>query len=163
MQSKEELERWYTKEDPWQYRINDYDKFRKEFIVDTLLRVNNNVFYDRCLDIGAGEGFVTESLPANTIHAIEISDHAASRFSQNVQRVLQPDNQYDLVLTTGTLYPQYNHEQIKNWIDQSKSKHVLVAGIKDWLIDYTFGKIISDSTFSYREFTQRVIVYEISA
>jgi len=163
MQSKEELEQWYYKEDPWKYKVNDDDISRRNRIVEILNQVNNQNLYERILDIGAGEGFVTEKLPSKILHGIEISDRASQRFPQNVQRVLEPENKYDLVLTTGTLYPQYDHSQIKSWIDQAKSKHVLVAGIQNWLIDYSFGNIIFDTTFPYREFTQRVIVYEVSA
>jgi hypothetical protein len=66
-------------------------------------------------------------------------------------------------MTTGTLYSQYNHEYIANTIKSCAVKYILVAGIKDWLIDYKFGKIVHDEEFQYREYTQRVIVYEVSA
>jgi len=159
-QSKQELEHWYQNEDPWQYKTTPDDASRKEKLINILLEFGP---YNRALDIGAGEGYVTESIPAERIHAIEISDLAASRFPANVTRVLEPDSKYDLVMTTGTLYPQYNHEYISNTIKSCAVKYVLVAGIKDWLLDYKFGKIVHDEEFRYREYTQRVIVYEVSA
>lgn len=164
MQSKEELEHFYTNPDPWKYRTTPDDLKRKAELIMALSEVNSFTEYDRALDIGAGEGFVTCSIPAKEIHGIEISDKAASRFPENVKRVLAPCLQkYDLVMTTGTLYPQYDHEQIRDWIVDSASKHILVAGIKNWLIDYQFGKVIYEKEFAYREFTQRLIIYEVSA
>jgi hypothetical protein len=164
MQSKEELEQWYLREDPWNYKNNPADLKRKAELIMALNEVNSFNEYERALDIGAGEGFVTCSLPAKEIHGIEISDNAASRFPDNVKRVLAPCmKKYDLVMTTGTLYTQYDHRQIKDWIVDCSTRHILVAGIRDWLIDYKFGNVIFEKEFQYREFTQRVIIYEVGA
>jgi hypothetical protein len=119
--------------------------------------------YKRALDIGCGEGFITTDLPAIDIHGIEISDNAAHRLPWNVKRVHQPEGVYDLVMTTGTLYQQYNHAQIAEWIRRAASRHVLIAGIKDWLVPYNFGTPIASKEFKYREYTQSVILYEVSA
>jgi len=161
MQSKDELERWYIHPDPWQYKATQDDLKRKANLIMILSEISKGIQYERALDIGAGEGYVTQDIFAKNIFGIEISDLAASRFPSNVKRIHQPEGKYDLVLTTGTLYSQYNHKQIADWIQQSASKHILVAGIKDWLINYSFGKIIHDSEFSYRQYTQKVIVYEL--
>lgn len=163
MQSKLELEHWYQNPDPWAYKTNPDDLKRKAEIIMTLNVINNFQEYNKAIDIGCGEGFVTESLPAKLIHGIEISDKAAERFALNVTRVHQPDGKYDLVMTTGTLYQQYDHRQIKEWVQACASKHVLVAGIKDWLIHYDFGKVIFEKEFAYRQYTQRLIIYEVGA
>lgn len=157
MQSKEELEIWYKTEDPWKYKITQDDKTRLENVLHFL---SPNT-YEKILDIGCGEGFVTTNLPGKEIHGIEISDNAASRLPENIVRVHNPSHKYDLVCTTGTLYPQYNHQQIYEWIQESASKHIFIAGIKDWLIDYDFGKLIKEKKFKYREFTQVFRLYEI--
>ena len=157
MQSKEELENWYRFPDPWAYETTKDDLDRKQKIIDILpLR------YQRAIDIGCGEGFVTRDLPAIEIHGIEISDLAAERLPWNVKRVTEPEGLYDLVMTTGTLYPQYNHEQIVNWIKNCSCRHILIGGIKDWLMPYSFGNVIQKIEFPYREFTQSVVLYEIS-
>ncbi len=158
MQSKEELEQWYKNPDPWAYRTTEDDAIRKQKILSMF-----KTHYRKALDIGCGEGFVTTDLPATNIHGIELSDLAASRFPANVQRVHEPDGMYDLVMTTGTLYKQYNHEQIYNWIHNCAYRHVLIAGIKDWLIPYNFGTPIAAQEFKYREYIQSVILYEVSA
>lgn len=160
MQSKQELEYWYQNPDPWAYKTTADDAFRKEKIINVLKEFGP---FNRALDIGAGEGYVTESIPAERIHAIEISDLAASRFPPNVTRVFVPDSKYDLVMTNGTLYQQYDHRHIAKTIMSCAVKHVLIAGIKSWLIHYDFGKIVHDEEFQYREYTQRLIVYEVSA
>ena len=157
MQSKEELESWYSTEDPWQYKTTPDDLYRKDRILSLLET------YDTALDIGCGEGFVTTDLPAKKIYGIEVSDNASLRLPSNVNRLLQPDGKYDLVMTTGTLYQQYNHQQITQWIKESASHHILVGGIKDWMIWSDFGKVIKEIEFQYREYTQIVRLYEITS
>jgi hypothetical protein len=157
MQSKEELENWYLREDPWNYKTTEDDYFRKEKILSLLKK------YDKALDIGCGEGFITKDLPANQIFGIELSDNASLRLPSNVTRLIKPVDKYDLVMTTGTLYQQYNHQQITNWIKQSASHHILVGGIKDWMIWSEFGEIINEIEFQYREYTQIIRLYEITA
>jgi hypothetical protein len=157
MQSKEELENWYLREDPWNYKTTEDDYFRKEKILSLLKK------YDKALDIGCGEGFITKDLPANEIFGIELSDNASLRLPSNVTRLIKPVDKYDLVMTTGTLYQQYNHQQITNWIKQSASHHILVGGIKDWMIWSEFGEIINEIEFQYREYTQIIRLYEITA
>lgn len=161
MQNKDDLEHWYRQVDPWQYKTTQDDEKRKSNLLAILRDISNNIHYERALDIGCGECYVTSDICAKEIHGIELSDLAASRFPTNVKRVHEPSEKYDLVLTTGTLYTQYNHTQIADWIRCAASKHILVAGIKDWLIDYSFGKIIHESEFAYRQYTQKVIVYEL--
>ncbi len=158
MQTKEELEQWYKTPDPWEYETTQDDQIRKDLLLNML-----TIRYRRALDIGCGEGFVTRDLPAIDIHGIEISDLAASPLPWNVKRVHEPEGFYDLVMTTGTLYQQYNHEKIAEWIRRCAYRHVLVAGIKDWLIPYNFGTPIAAKEFQYRQYTQSVILYEVSA
>jgi len=92
-------------------------------------------------------------------------DTAASRFPENVTRIDQPrcDTSYDLVVTTGTLYPQYDHKQIYGWILESASEHILVAGIREWIIDYNFNfcRTLDRVEFRYLNFTQVVTLYEV--
>jgi trans-aconitate methyltransferase len=154
-QTKQELEDWYKKNDPWSYKTTNDDIIRKEKILSLLEN------YDTVLDIGCGEGFITTDLPANKIYGIELSDNASLRLPNNIIRLMKPEEKYDLVMTTGTLYQQYNHQQITNWIKQSASHHILVGGIKDWMIWSDFGKIINEIEFQYREYTHIVRLYEI--
>lgn len=159
MQSKEELEIWYTNPDPWNYTTNNDDAVRKQKI---LMALKKYAPYHRAIDIGCGEGWITQHLPAAKISGIEIADTAASRFPLNVTRVYEPQGKYDLVCTMGTLYKQYDNAQIFKWIIDSSSRHILIAGIKDWLIPYDFGKIIHSEEYTYREYAQSLRIYEVS-
>jgi 16S rRNA A1518/A1519 N6-dimethyltransferase RsmA/KsgA/DIM1 with predicted DNA glycosylase/AP lyase activity len=158
MQTKQELEEWYERVDPWDYTVTPDDLYRKQFYLIVLDDLGQS--YDRALDIGAGEGFITKDLPAEQIHAIEMSDAAANRFPENVERVFVPEETYDLVLVTGLLYPQYDHYQIADWISAAASKHVCIGGIKEWLLPYSFGTQIRSFEFPYREYTSVFNIYE---
>ena len=166
MQSKEELESFYEQSDPWSYQTTADDVWRKNFYV-TALAANPNppysTLFGRALDVGAGEGFITTDLPAIVTHGMEISDVAASRFPPNVKRVMEPEGKYDLVISTGTLYTQYNHEFIYNTIMKAACKTIAIGGIKDWLTyDYDFGKLVREFEFPYRSFTSCLRIYEVS-
>lgn len=158
MQSKEELESWYANPDPWAYKTTEDDHTRKQKILGMFKN-----HYHRALDIGCGEGFLTTDLPATHIDGIELSDLAASRFPSNIKRVHEPHGKYDLVVTMGTIYKQYNHKQMYDWIMSSAQKHILIAGIKDWLIPYNYGTPLVIQEFKYREYVQSVTLYEVSA
>jgi len=156
MQCKEDLENWYVNSDPWNYKTTQDDFLRKEKILEIL-----PIKYQRAIDIGCGEGFITQDIPAEEIHGIELSDLAASRLPWNVKRVHEPEGFYDFVMTTGTLYTQYNHEQMVSWIQRCSCRHILIAGIKDWLLPYSFGKVVKEIEFNYRQYAQKVTLYEI--
>ncbi len=165
MQTKEELEQWYATPDPWLYEVTQDDSFRKNEILNILKGHPQPHLrrFSRALDIGCGEGFITKDIPALEIHGIELSDLASSRLPKNIKRVNSPEGSYDLVMTTGTLYEQYNHEQIAQWIRQSASAYVLIAGIKDWLQPYTFGSKLVSKEFPYRQYIQSVTLYEVGS
>jgi len=157
MQTKEELEEWYDSHDPWGYETNKEDSIRLKKILSLLDKK-----YHKALDIGAGEGFIARHLPADMISGIELSETAKSRFPANVVPIKEPIGQYDLVISTGTLYQQYDHKAIYDTIIKSATHHILVGGIKDWLINYDFGKEIKTIEFPYREFIQKITLYEVS-
>jgi hypothetical protein len=161
MQSKQELEDWYSEPDRWGYFRNPDDENRLKYILDTL-KVGKPK-YDRALDIGCGEGFVTQHLPATIIHGYDVANNALNRLPQNVLPCPSPFGKYDLVITTGTLYSQYDHETINKMILQYAEKYVLVAGIREWLINYSYGKELTTIIFPYREFTQKLTLYELEA
>lgn len=157
MQSKEELEEWYKDKDPWGYEVHPDDIKRKE----SILAILGNNKYERVLDICCGEGWITKNLPGTTIEGIEISDEAAKRFPSNVKRVFEPTGKYDLVVCTGALYEQYDYKKINSWILEAANKHILIAGIKEWLIDTGYGTLLSEISSPYRNLTQTIRLYEI--
>lgn len=157
MQNKNELEEWYKEKDPWGYEIHPDDLRRKE----SILAILGKQKYDRVLDICCGEGWITKDLPGKEIHGIEISDVAAARFPENVKRVFEPEGKYDLVVCTGALYEQYDHRQLSKWINKSAKKHIIIAGIKEWLIDVGYGTLKTEIYFPYRDLTQIIKLYEV--
>lgn len=158
MQPRDELETWYRSPDPWGYRTNPDDLHRLERITANLAPYAP---FDRAIDIGCGEGFITETLPAAVLHGIELSDHAASRLPTPIQRVSQPDGKYDLVVCTGVLYNQYDWKQATDWIAQAASRIVLTCHIKDWEINnLPIHYQVHEEEFPYRDYTQRLRVFE---
>jgi hypothetical protein len=159
MQSKQELEDWYSQPDRWGYFNNPEDTKRLEKILFMLGWGKSH--YKRAIDIGCGEGFVTTFLPADEIHGLDLSDNALARLPQNVIPVSAPQGKYDLVVSTGTLYQQYDHEGIYQMIMSCASEYILIAGISDWIINKEFGKQIQMSIFPYREFTQKMTLFHV--
>ena len=91
-------------------------------------------------------------------------DLAASRFPEQVERVKTVHQKYDLILATGVLYEQYDHTRINQMIhDGASETHgtlIMVAGIKDWLKPYEFGRRIRHFEILYREYTHVIDVWE---
>lgn len=156
MQGKEELERFYEKYDPWGYETNMDDIERRQKIINLL----GDTQYDRVLDIGCGHGFVTKAINGKCLEGLEISDNAARHLPETIKRVYQPEGYYDLICATGIMYKQYAHDTFYSWLINHSQKDILVAGIKDWLIDYNYkSRIIGQIEFPYREYTQQVTLY----
>lgn len=160
MQEKRELEDWYAAKDPWKYETTPDDLVRKLNIIN-LANFLKPDGYERALDIGAGEGWITKDLPAQEIWGYEISDKAAERFPANVKRVLKPDGFYDLVVAAGVLYPQYNWRSMINTIKNHSSSVIIVAGIVNWFVPEVveLGKPVITETFPYRQYTQCINVF----
>ena len=128
MQSKQDLEDFYSTPDPWGYKTNDDDENRRKY-VSAIAKVFAPFpgLYDRALDIGAGEGFMTSAIPCTDIEYIEISDKAASRVHPIYKRVKKPAGKYDFILCTGQLYEQYDYQLFLDWIYKHSSGIVLVS------------------------------------
>lgn len=153
-QTKEDLEAWWLTPDAWGYREHPDDIRRKSIIVSLV-----NLFepYQRTLDIGCGEGFITEDLPGRVIHGIELSDIAAKRLPRRITRVAEPRGQYDLVIASGVLYEQYDYSQMTKWIEQAckVGTVVLTCHIEDWERNtLPEEKQIAHGIFPYRDYTE---------
>lgn len=158
-QSKSELEEWYSKPDPWGYELTADDVKRKWRILGQL----RGKKFKRALDIGAGEGFITKDLPADEIHAIEISDTAAERIPKNIIRVSEPGGLYDLIIATGVLYQQYDWQTMTAWILSHANGVVITSHIASWEINQLpKEKLVYETEFPYREYTQHLCVYNFN-
>lgn len=157
-QSKQDIEEWYKKEDPWGYEDNGDDRDRKQYILDAL---SPYAPFKRALDIGAGEGFITKDLPANKIEAIELSETAAKRIPSSVKVVKEPSGKYDLIVLTGVLYDHYDREKMLEWAKDHCNGIILTCNIEDWEINpLPNDKLVHHYTFPYRTYTQSLKVYK---
>lgn len=157
MQSLEEIEKWYENSDPWGYETNPDDKRRKEKILGVLEN------YERALDIGCGEGWITKDLPAKEIYGVDVSEKALQRLPSNVNKGLG-EGKYDLVCLMGILYPHYGGEKILSDALNLTERHLLITGMKDWLIDLSFlGKPLKEEEFEYRGMIQVIKLYGVTA
>lgn len=159
MQSKQDLEDWWSKTDPWEYADSQDDKKRALFIKAILSWCKPKA--KRLLDVGAGDGFITKQIPAFAIDAIEISDNAAERFPR-AWRVAEPKGKYDVVIATGVLYEQYDYEQMRKWIIDSAEEYVLTCHYdKAGVAHDEFDKPqIFYAEFPYREGKQILRLYK---
>ncbi len=160
MTDKEELEAFYSREDPWDYETTPDDIRRKRYILHAL-----DLFgpFNRMLDIGCGQAWVTRDVHACVRHGLEISDTAAERFPVTVKRVTFPDGKYDLVMATGVLYAHYAWSEFIDMIRGHASRYILTCNIKSWEVPaaQALGKQIWDMEFPYRQWVQKLRVFEI--
>lgn len=172
IQSKDELEDWYSEEDPWGYFSNPQDAIRKAKI----LGVIPDYKYENTLDIGSGNGFLTNDLPGKNVIGLDISEKAVEWATRRARPHVHyycgsvfdlPDlglPQMDLVVITGVLYSQYLGDASRLaivLIDKVlKPGGILVAcHIYSWLKVRFPYLSVSREYFSYREYSQILEVY----
>lgn len=169
LQSKEEIEAWYSKqEDPWGYKTNADDLQRRRIIIDAAMAFCSSPTesYERALDIGAGEGFITSHLPAKTIYGYELSETARARFPRNVKDAYpRPYGKFDLVVATGVLYSHYAWKHFVELIKEHASGLLILSNIKDWEVQDAVkalpGKQVYNHEYPYREYIQKLRVFNI--
>jgi hypothetical protein len=160
MQTKEELEKFYEKADPWEFQTHPEDKKRKQMILDICKGYGPFI---RALDIGCGEGWVSKDLPAKKIYGYEVSENAKSRWPKKIKDVATLDLECDLVVATGVLYPQYDYKTMFEMIEKFSSKTIVTCNIKDWEVDTVkylhWADQVETIEFDYREYTQVLRVF----
>jgi hypothetical protein len=166
MQPLSEIEEAYKTPDPWGFRTNSDDAIRKQAIIEACKYIRAD--YDKALEIGAGEGFITEDLPARKKYGFEVSKLARSRMSKNVVPLdfIQSYEIFDLVVVPGVLYGHYDCEKFYDIVDKHSNDVVVTCNIKawedkrmenpKWLFDRMRIKQIESWEFPYREFTQKL-------
>ena len=158
MQPLEDIDKWYEIADPWQYKNNPDDLHRRQRILQILPD-----HYQRAIDIGGGEGWISKDLPADSIEVYEVSQNALKRLPEGILGVTEATGKYDLVIATGVLYKHYHYQDFLNIIKNHATKTILIAGIKDWLVDTTeLGSLVYEEEFPYRGYTQIIKIYDIS-
>jgi SAM-dependent methyltransferase len=172
VQSKQEMDDFYSSADPWGYYNNPHDATRKARILAALPQQS----YETALDIGSGNGFITNQLPAHQVIGLEFSEkavtwaneHAASQVKYiNGSLFDLPDLNLppmDLIVITGVLYPQYLGKSLRlayTLIDQilKPGGILLCSHIYEWYYARFPYLTISREYFAYREYSQVLEVY----
>jgi len=169
MQPKEDIEKQYKVKDPWGFESNPQDRIRKQKIIDCLKSQRDQ--YERALDIGCGEGFITKDIPARKVYGYEISDQARARLPKTVAPVLEPlDYSYDLITATGVFYGHYDWKHFGKIISCCATDTILLCNIsdwevpnisdRDWVYDNWQAREVFSMEFPYREWHQRLRVFE---
>lgn len=163
MQPFKEIDEAYLKPDPWSYQSSEEDKKRKDIIIDRIC--NLDIEFERALDVGCGEAWISKDLPAKEIFGYECSDNAASRFPDNVKRVLKPEGDYDLIVATGVMYYHYDWKTFLSIIRNHASNIFVTSNIKDWQIKELQEfepNLIHEEEFPYNEHKQHLRIYRFN-
>lgn len=171
MQPIEEIEKAYEKEDPWGFKTNPEDQRRKEEIIRAAkMHAPETGTYSSALDVGCGEGFITQDLPAIEIYGYEVSENARKRFSERIIPCLVPTGFYELLVCTGCLYGHYDWKRMLSIMERHSKKGsiILLSHIKAWELpmngpewEFLYGKQVHYDTFPYREYEQSLRVFEL--
>lgn len=172
MQDINEINRWYSTPDPWEYEKNEDDLRRRDY----LLKFLKDKKYNNVLDIGCGNGFITDSLPGLNITGVDLSDKAIeianSRnekknikyLCKSVFNISELNSKFDLIIITGVLYEHY----------LGNSRSFIYSIINDLLIDngtlisvhidnwykFRFPFLLTNEFFyDYRELIHRLEIY----
>ena len=173
LQSIEELEKWYENEDPWRYEQNPDDLQRRAILLSVIPKKQ----YNKVLDIGCGNGFITNYLPGKKIIGIDISSRAiqfakkkapphVEYFTYSIFDLpfLEWNNFFDLIVLTGVLYPQYigNSEKlIYSIIDDLLIPNGILISchIEEWYFSRFPYITLHREYYTYREYVHLLEVY----
>ena len=171
LQKIDDLEKWNNTEDPWGYNKNSHDSLRKVFLLDNIPKRE----YENVLDIGCGQGFITNDLPGKNIYGVDISKTAIKYACKNNNKVDYSVGsifeinklfkiQFDLIIITGVLYPQYigkSSSLVYLLIDKILSQNgiLISAHINEWYSSQFPYLKINQLYYDYREFTHNLEIY----
>lgn len=180
LQTKDELDDFWSKPDPWDYDVTSDDEVRVARLLSALPTGRE---YERTLDIGCGNGFLTHRLPGDEVVGVDIS---ASAIEWARRRVAERDDSerftfepasvfdltpntfgtFDLIVITGVLYPQYigNAFTVVTELVRALARPMgILASVQiDQWFPYRFPfTSLTISVDAYREYSHRLEVFEI--
>jgi 2-polyprenyl-3-methyl-5-hydroxy-6-metoxy-1,4-benzoquinol methylase len=126
MESKDDLEKWYSKEDPWKYINTIPDKIRRAILLKHIEAVFSDGLKKTVLDVGCGEGYTSNDVASKynaDIDAFDLSENAlATARKRNSRENINyfqldikdyvPDKKYDMIMCEETLYYLTDDERI---------------------------------------------------
>lgn len=167
-----ELEKWHKKNDPWGYKNSAEDRKRKHILLSEI----PDKHYKRVLDIGCGQGFITQSLPGKQVVGVDISKEAINK-AKKIERkglkfiqasIFELNNifkeEFDLIVITGVLYPQYignSNTLVYKIIDKLlEDGGILVSvHIDEWYKSRFPYLLLNQHFYDYREYIHRLEAY----
>lgn len=173
IQSKSELDSWHSTEDPWGYENNRDDLMRKRVLLSEIPERE----YRSVLDIGCGQGFITREIEGRSVLGVDISPEAikfAEQFANDRVQFRACDlfyidellrgRQFDLIVITGVLYPQYigkAHSLVYEIIDQLLEDNGILISVHvdEWYSARFPYPILKEFCYSYRTYYHRLEVY----
>jgi SAM-dependent methyltransferase len=178
IQSKDELESWYHRSDPWDYSNHPDDVRRKE----EMLAVLPAMEFRRTLDIGCGNGFLTLDLPGAEVIGTDLSERAiewaarsladrkdSGRFQFLPYSMFDPDlvqlGTFDLLIITGVLYPQYigsagaTTRSVINRLTHPGSV-IATCHISEWMTFDLPHTIVDRVSYPYRDRVHDLVIYK---
>lgn len=177
LQPQKDIEDWYKRSDPWDYEHSPDDQARKDY----MLKVLPEREYTRVLDIGCGNGFITQVLPGRVVLGCDVSKKAIHWAQQKVQStdirevrffqssifdlLTQRIGTFDLIIITGVLYRQYigsSNSLIHLIIDKLLCEGGILVSchIKEWYICAFPFMLIDKFIYKYREYYHQLEVYQ---
>jgi len=171
LQDRDELNKFYKREDPWRFENNPEDKKRKLILLSEIPQRE----YGRTLDIGCGHGFITRDLLGKEVLGIDVSDDAikqAKKFENerihfkqmSIFDLSKEIGAFDLIIITGVLYPQYIGDSLPLIYllidDVLKTSGILITvHITDWYKgQFPYFKI-NEFIYDYRKYVHILEVY----
>ena len=172
VQNEDELDAWHGRPDPWGYETHSDDQLRRKILLAEL----PDRRYGCVLDIGCGQGFITRTLPGDSVVGADISAEAIRKARPLESERLRfvhaslfdlPEKvagKYDLIVVTGVLYPQYVGKALNlvyHVIDTMLSEDGILASvhIDDWYSARFPYLMLRENFYAYREYTHRLEVY----
>lgn len=172
-----ELDAFYQERDPWSYETTEDDAVRKRRLLSLLPKRD----YGRVLDIGCGNGFLTEDLPGSHVLGCDISENAVRWARERISSRADRDRfefrraglfdlsseqigRFDLIVITGVLYPHYigsSFSLVRLVIDDLLADGgVLVScHIQEWYAHRFPYTLVDASFYPYRDFHHRLEVF----
>lgn len=169
IESADSLDLHYREADPWGYDSHPDDGLRRARLLSLLPKRR----YARTLDIGCGNGFITQTLPGEEVVGCDVSSAALAWASRRVEAernrfrfvhaglfdLLEQDlGTFDLIVVTGVLYPQYVGKSMAlctEILRRVSSEDGIVASchIMEWNYFRLPFSMIDQTIYPYREYT----------
>ena len=171
-----EIEAYESNPDPWGYYNNLDDQKR----LDRLKLVLDQLSFERVIDIGCGNGFLTENIKAPEVLGVDVSQAAvgwgelraaelglrthAYCTGDILSQEIQNHGYFDLVVLTGVLYEQYvggAYNIVRHNIDRIlvQGGHLISCHILEWNPIRFAYTAIDQQIYQYGRYTHSIELY----